>query len=43
MCAGGLPLRNKSNPIDVILAGLEIQKFMKDHALEKKGKNEAST
>jgi len=30
MCAGGLPLRNRSNPIDVTLAGLEIQHFMKN-------------
>jgi PAS domain S-box-containing protein len=30
MCAGGLPLRNKSNPIDVVIAGLEIQEFMKE-------------
>lgn len=37
MCAGGLPLRNKSNPIDITLAGLKIQKFMKDYA-EKKNK-----
>lgn len=28
MCAGGLPIRNKSNPIDIILAGLEIQRYM---------------
>jgi PAS domain S-box-containing protein len=28
MCAGGIPLRNKSNPIDVVLSGLEIQHFM---------------
>ena len=34
MCAGGLPLRNKSNPIDVTLAGLKIQKFMRDKAKE---------
>jgi class 3 adenylate cyclase len=27
MCVGGLPLRNKSNPIDTCLAALEIQKF----------------
>ncbi|MEE4197579.1 MAG: adenylate/guanylate cyclase domain-containing protein [Bacteroidales bacterium] len=38
MCAGGLPLRNKSNPIDVTLAGLKIQKFMNDFR-EKKLKN----
>lgn len=28
MCCGGLPLRNKSNPVDAVLAGLEIQHFM---------------
>jgi PAS domain S-box-containing protein len=28
MCAGGLPLRNNSNPIDAVLAGLEIQHYM---------------
>ena len=26
MCAGGIPIRNKSNPIDVVLASLEIQR-----------------
>jgi len=28
MCAGGVPIRNKSNPFDVVLAGLEIQRHM---------------
>ncbi|HAN17400.1 MAG: hypothetical protein A2X13_08955 [Bacteroidetes bacterium GWC2_33_15] len=40
MCAGGLPLTNRSNPIDVTIAGLKIQKFMKEYAGEKKKKNE---
>ncbi|MFP4023730.1 MAG: adenylate/guanylate cyclase domain-containing protein [Thiohalospira sp.] len=40
MCAGGLPLRNKSNPIDVTLAGLKIQKFMNDNRVKKLEKNE---
>ncbi|PCI94368.1 MAG: hypothetical protein COB15_14335 [Flavobacteriales bacterium] len=31
MCAGGIPIRNKSNPIDIVLAGLEIQRFMKSY------------
>lgn len=31
MCVGGLPLRNKSNPIDTVLAALEIQKFVKEY------------
>jgi PAS domain S-box-containing protein len=30
MCAGGLPLSNKSNPIDTVLAGLEIQSYLND-------------
>ncbi len=28
MCAGGIPLRNRSNPIDITLAALQIQNFM---------------
>jgi PAS domain S-box-containing protein len=28
MFAGGLPLSNKSNPVDAVLAGLEIQHYM---------------
>ena len=31
MCVGGLPLRNKSNPIDTVLAGLEMQAFAKEY------------
>ncbi|MGM0409006.1 MAG: adenylate/guanylate cyclase domain-containing protein, partial [Bacteroidota bacterium] len=40
MCAGGLPLRNKSNPIDVTLAGLKIQKFMKEYGKKRIENNE---
>ncbi len=35
MCAGGLPLKNKSNPIDIVLAGLEILSFIKKTNLKK--------
>ncbi len=28
MCVGGIPLRNRSNPFDVVIAGLKIQHFM---------------
>lgn len=38
MCVGGLPLRNKSNPIDVTLAALEIQKFMKSYNESRRAK-----
>ena len=40
MCAGGLPLKNNSNPFDVTLAGLEIRKFIEDRAREKRQKGE---
>ncbi len=36
MCAGGIPIRNKSNPIDIVLAGLEIQRFVKKYNETKK-------
>ena len=32
MCAGGLPLKNNSNPFDVTLASLEIRKFLSEMA-----------
>lgn len=28
MCVGGVPIRNRSNPFNVVLAALEIQQFM---------------
>lgn len=28
MCAGGIPERNRTNPVEVILAALEMQKYM---------------
>ena len=31
MCVGGIPLRNHSNPFDVVLAGLEIKQFMSQY------------
>lgn len=40
LCAGGLPIRNKSNPIDTVLAALQIQKVMAETATEMELKNE---
>jgi PAS domain S-box-containing protein len=40
MCAGGLPIRNKSNPIDTVLAALEIQKFVTEANLVKQNNNQ---
>ena len=38
MCAGGIPQKNRTNPIDVIMAAIEMQQFMK--ILRKESKNE---
>lgn len=32
LCAGGMPIRSKENPIKTVLAGLEIQHFMRSQA-----------
>jgi ligand-binding sensor domain-containing protein/class 3 adenylate cyclase/HD superfamily phosphodiesterase len=37
MCAGGIPIRNKSNPIESVLAALEIQRFMNEAFIEIEG------
>jgi adenylate cyclase len=36
MCAGGLPVANKTNAIDVVNAAMEIQQFMQQHLLQRK-------
>ena len=38
MCAGGIPIANKNNPIDAVLSALEIQNFM-DRLQYKKKEN----
>ena len=30
MCAGGIPEKNSTNPVDVVLAALEMQQYMKE-------------
>lgn len=40
MCAGGIPIRNRSNPIDMVLAGLEICTFMEEAKRIKEERNE---
>lgn len=39
MCAGGLPLRNKSNPFDATLAALDIQEFIKNTNKQREKEN----
>ncbi len=40
MCAGGIPIRNNSNPFDIILAALKIMKYMNAVNQEKIKRNE---
>lgn len=39
MCAGGIPTKNRTNPVEVVLAAMEMQNFMK----ELKRKSDKST
>jgi class 3 adenylate cyclase/HD superfamily phosphodiesterase len=36
MCAGGLPIRNRSNPIDIILAAFEILRYVEKQNVHKR-------
>ncbi|MFI5136042.1 MAG: adenylate/guanylate cyclase domain-containing protein, partial [Chitinophagales bacterium] len=40
MCAGGLPVPNKTNPIDVVNAGLEMQQFIEKNKVERIARGE---
>ncbi|MCB0476608.1 MAG: hypothetical protein KDC84_00490 [Crocinitomicaceae bacterium] len=40
MCVGGVPIRNPENPVDTVIAALEIQKFMKAYNDEAERKGE---
>ena len=40
MCAGGIPDKNRTNPVEVVLAALEMQQYMKDLQLQAKENNQ---
>lgn len=40
MCAGGIPERNRTNPVEVVLAALEMQQYMSN--IKKDSQNEAA-
>lgn len=40
MCAGGIPIRNRSNPVDVTLAAFEIHDFIESWKREKMAKGQ---
>ena len=37
MCAGGIPDKNRTNPLEVVLAALEMQQFMREMKHKKEG------
>jgi adenylate cyclase len=37
MCAGGIPVKNITNPIDVVMAALEMKNFLKNFEVKKRG------
>ena len=39
MCAGGLPVANTTNAVDVVNAAIEIQQFMQQHLQQRKNEN----
>jgi class 3 adenylate cyclase len=40
MCAGGIPVKNITNPVDVVMAALEMKNFLEDYELKKRGSAE---
>ena len=38
MCAGGIPTKNITNPVDVVMAAMEMRNFLEKHEGEKRGK-----
>jgi adenylate cyclase len=38
MCAGGLPVKNNTHPVDVVKAGLEMQQFIEVNKKERQEK-----
>jgi len=40
MCAGGIPVANTSNPVEIVKAGLEIKQFMENLKKEREAKGQ---
>jgi adenylate cyclase len=37
MCAGGIPVKNITNPIDVVMAAMEMRNFLENYEINKRG------
>ncbi len=38
MCSGGIPVKNITNPIDVVMAAMEMRNYLEKYELNKRGK-----
>lgn len=41
MCAGGIPVKNITNPIDVVMAAMEMRNFLKKYEQDKRGSHKS--
>jgi adenylate cyclase len=39
MCAGGIPVKNITNPVDVVMAAVEMRDFLEKFEIKKRGNN----
>ncbi len=39
MCAGGIPVKNITNPVEVVMAAIEMKNFLREFELKKRGEN----
>jgi len=39
MCAGGIPVKNITNPVDVVMAAIEMRNFLEKYEINKRGMN----
>jgi adenylate cyclase len=39
MCAGGIPVKNITNPIEVVMAAMEMRNFLENYEMSQKGRN----
>jgi adenylate cyclase len=39
MCAGGIPVKNITNPIDVVMAAIEMRNFLENYEISRRGEN----
>jgi adenylate cyclase len=39
MCAGGIPVKNITNPVDVVMTALEMRDFLEKYKISRRGKN----